>query len=98
MRGACRKSPLSAAATTAEIADVIITQGIPALSASTGIFGVVEGDDLHFVRTIGYRDVFPERLGLDAPWPITQAVRRKRMIELRDVSERRSAYHVPEEI
>lgn len=89
---------LSAAATTAEIADVIITQGIPALSASTGIFGVVEGDDLHFVRTNGYRDVFPERLGVDAPWPITQAVRRKRMIELRDVGERRSAYDVPEEI
>jgi GAF domain-containing protein len=89
---------LSAAATTADIADVIVNQGIPALSASTGIFGVLEDDELHFVRTIGYGAIFPERLGLDAPWPIVEAARRKRMVELRDVSERRSAYGVPEEI
>jgi PAS domain S-box-containing protein len=90
---------LSAAATTAEIADVIVNQGIPVLSASTGIFGVLEGaDELHFVRSIGYGGVFPERLRLDEPWPITQAVRRKEVIELRDVAERRSAYAVPETI
>lgn len=90
---------LSAAATTAEIADVIVNQGIPALSASTGIFGVLDSaDELHFVRSIGYRDVFPERLSLDEPWPITEAVRRKQMIELRDVAERRTVYDVPEEV
>jgi hypothetical protein len=34
---------LSAAATTEQIADVIIEQGIPALAASTGVLGVLEG-------------------------------------------------------
>jgi len=89
---------LSAAATTVDIADVIVNQGIPALGASTGIFAVLEGGDLHFVRSVGYGEVFPERLPVDAPWPIAEAVRRRRVVELRDVSERRSAYDVPEEV
>ena len=51
---------LAAAATTAEIADVIISQGIPALSARTGILGVLERpDELRFVASVGYGDVFP---------------------------------------
>jgi PAS domain S-box-containing protein len=90
---------LSAAATTQEIAEVIIEQGIPALSASTGILAILEEPDvLRFVRTIGYGDVFPERLGLDEPWPITQAVRTRRLVELRDLPERRARFDVPERI
>ncbi len=90
---------LAAAATTAEIADVIINQGIPALSATTGILGVLDGaDELRFVRSIGYGDVFPDSLSLDAPWPITAAVRERTLIELRDVPERRVQYAVPEHV
>jgi serine phosphatase RsbU (regulator of sigma subunit) len=90
---------LAAAATTAEIADVIIGEGIPALSARTGILGVLERpDELRFVASIGYGDVFPERLKVDAPWPIAAAVRTRSIIELRDVPERRAAYAVPEEV
>ncbi len=90
---------LAAAATTAEIADVIISQGIPALSARTGILGVLERpNELHFVASVGYGDVFPERLKLDEPWPITAAVRTRSLIELRDLPERRAAYAVPEPV
>ena len=90
---------LAAAATVSEIADVIITQGIPALSAQTGVLGVVEEpDELHFLRSVGYGGVFPERLGLDEPWPITTAVRTQRMVELRDLGERRASYSVPERV
>jgi serine phosphatase RsbU (regulator of sigma subunit) len=90
---------LAAAATTAEIADVIISQGIPALSARTGILGVLERpDELRFVASVGYGDVFPERLKLDEPWPIAAAVRTRGIIELRDLPERRAAYAVPEAV
>jgi len=90
---------LAAAATTSEIADVIITQGIPALSARTGVLGVLEEpSQLRFLRSVGYGDVFPERLGLDEPWPIAAAVRTRTMVELRDVLERRAEYAVPERV
>jgi len=90
---------LAAAATTSEIADVVITQGIPALSARTGVLGVLEEqDELRFLRSVGYGDVFPERLSLDEPWPITAAVRTRTMVELRDVVERRAEYAVPERV
>ena len=90
---------LSAAATVGEIADVVIDQGIPALSASTGILGVVEPPDgLRFVRSVGYGDVFPDRLRLSDPWPITDAIRQRRVIELRDVPDRRAVYDVPERV
>jgi serine phosphatase RsbU (regulator of sigma subunit)/anti-sigma regulatory factor (Ser/Thr protein kinase) len=90
---------LAAAATTSEIADVIITHGIPALSARTGVLGVLEDpEELRFLRSVGYGDVFPERLGLDEPWPITAAIRTRSVIELRDVVERRAAYAVPERV
>src|SRR5262245_36513312 len=81
------------------MADVIIGQGIPALSARTGILGVLERpDELRFVASIGYGDVFPERLKLDEPWPIAAAVRTRSIIELRDLPERRAAYSVPEAV
>jgi serine phosphatase RsbU (regulator of sigma subunit) len=90
---------LAAAATTAEIADVIIGQGIPALSARTGILGVLERpDELRFVASVGYGDVFPERLKIDEPWPIAAAVRTRSIIELRDLPERRAAYAVPDAV
>jgi serine phosphatase RsbU (regulator of sigma subunit)/anti-sigma regulatory factor (Ser/Thr protein kinase) len=90
---------LAAAATTSEIADVVITHGIPALSARTGILGVLEEqDELRFLRSVGYGDVFPERLSLDEPWPITAAVRTRTIVELRDVVERRAEYAVPERV
>jgi GAF domain-containing protein/anti-sigma regulatory factor (Ser/Thr protein kinase) len=90
---------LAAAATTAEIADVIINHGIPALAARTGILGVLErSDELRFIRSVGYGEVFPERLSLDEPWPIAAAVRTKQLIELRDLPERRAAYAVPEAV
>ena len=90
---------LAAAATVGEIADVVIDQGIPALSASTGILGVVEPPDgLRFVRSVGYGDVFPTRLRLSDPWPITDAIRQRRVIELRDVPDRRAVYSVPEQV
>src|SRR5215510_6666364 len=90
---------LAAAATVSEIADVIVTQGIPALAAQTGVLGVLdEPDELRFVRSVGYGGVFPERLALDDPWPITTAVRTRTLVELRDVDERRAGYTVPERI
>src|SRR5262245_47029099 len=90
---------LAAAATTSEIADVVITQGIPALSARTGVLGVLEEpDELRFLRSVGYGDVFPDRLSLDEPWPITAAVRTRTLVELRDVGERRAEYAVPERV
>lgn len=90
---------LAAAATSAEIADVIFTLGMPALDARTCILGVLDSpDELRFVRTFGYGGVFPDRLKLDEPWPITTAVRTRSLIELRDLSQRRAAYDVPERI
>src|SRR5262249_48940686 len=90
---------LAAAATTAGMAGVIVDQGMPILDARTGIFGVLDDpDQLHFVRSTGYGDVFPERLSLNEPRPITWAVRRQKLIELRDVDQRRAAYVVPERI
>jgi serine phosphatase RsbU (regulator of sigma subunit)/transcriptional regulator with GAF, ATPase, and Fis domain/anti-sigma regulatory factor (Ser/Thr protein kinase) len=90
---------LSAAATTEQIADVIINHGIPALAATTGVLGVLETPgELRFVRSTGYGDVFPERLGLDAPWPITAALRNREMIQLRDVEDRRADFSVPERV
>jgi PAS domain S-box-containing protein len=90
---------LAAAATTAEIADVIIDHGIPALSATTGLLGVLEGADrLSFVRSVGYGEVFPRELALAEPWPITDCVRERRIIELRDIQARRAAYSVPQAI
>src|SRR4029079_9505311 len=81
---------LAAAATSAEIADVIIEHGMPALGASTAILAVVEEPgELRFLRTEGYGDVFPDTLPLDAPWPVTAAVRGRELIELDDVGERR---------
>jgi serine phosphatase RsbU (regulator of sigma subunit)/anti-sigma regulatory factor (Ser/Thr protein kinase)/transcriptional regulator with GAF, ATPase, and Fis domain len=90
---------LSAAATTEQIADVIIDHGIPALAATTGILCVMEtADELRFVRSTGYGEVFPDRLGIDAPWPIAAAVRTRETIELRDVEDRRAAFSVPEHV
>jgi serine phosphatase RsbU (regulator of sigma subunit)/anti-sigma regulatory factor (Ser/Thr protein kinase) len=89
---------LSAAATTEEIAAVIIEQGMPALGATTGILGVLDGDGLRFVRTTGYSQAFPERLALSEPWPITECVRQLQIVELRDVGERRAGYSVPERV
>src|SRR6185436_15263566 len=57
---------LSAAATVGEIADVVIEQGIPALSASTGILGVVEPPD-------GLRDVPDRRAVYDVPERVWEA-------------------------
>ena len=90
---------LAAAATSAEIADVIIEHGMPALGATTAILGVVEeAGELRFLRIEGYGGVFPERLSLDAPWPVAAAVRTRELVELRDVGERRVAYSVPEQV
>lgn len=55
-------------------------------------------DELEFVRSVGYEGVFPERLALAEPWPITQAVVRQELVELRDVDERRVEFRVPEEV
>jgi len=90
---------LAAAATSAEIADVIIEHGMPALGATTAILGVVEEPgELRFLRLEGYGDVFPERLSLDAPWPVAAAAREQELIELGDVGERRVGYAVPEQV
>jgi serine phosphatase RsbU (regulator of sigma subunit)/anti-sigma regulatory factor (Ser/Thr protein kinase) len=89
---------LSAAATIEAIADVIIEQGMPAIGATTGILGVLDGDELRFLRTTGYSDAFPERLALADPWPITEAVRLRENVELPDVGARRIGYSVPERI
>src|SRR4029079_795373 len=90
---------LAAAATSAEIADVIIEHGMPALGASTAILAVVEEPgELRFLRTEGYGDVFPDTLPLDAPWPVTAAVRGRELIELDDVGERRAGCAVRERV
>src|SRR5262249_58807507 len=65
---------LAAAATTAEIADVIVDQGMPSRDARTGVFGGPGGPDKrHFVRTTGYCGVVHRRVATDGPrsttWP-----------------------------
>ena len=78
---------------------MIIEHGMPALGATTAILAVVEEPgELRFLRSEGYGDVFPERLPLDAPWPVTAAVRGRELIELDDIGERRVGYAVPERI
>ncbi len=90
---------LAGAATTDDIAEVIISEGMPALAARTGVLGILdEPGELRFVRSVGYGNLFPERLSVDEPWPITAAVRERRLIQLRDVSERRAKYSVPDPI
>jgi serine phosphatase RsbU (regulator of sigma subunit) len=90
---------LSAAATREEVVDAVIDVAIPALDARTGVFGVVEESELAVVRSAGYEAApFPERLDLDDPWPIADAVRRKTIVELETVADRQAAYGVPDEV
>ena len=85
-------SALSAAHTIPEIAHVIFRDGVPAIGADAGAFGVLDatGRHLRIIDMQGYEER-PERLYsvlISAPLPLTEAVREGRPVVCRSRAER----------
>ncbi|HEU4451521.1 MAG TPA: GAF domain-containing protein, partial [Longimicrobium sp.] len=88
---------LSEARTPAEVADVVIREGLSSLGAVAGwlVELTPEGDALEALRTRGYPDEVVERFrrfALDAPIPLADAVRAGEPVYLESVEERDRRY------
>ncbi|MEP6488524.1 PAS domain S-box protein [Microcoleus vaginatus GB2-A3] len=70
---------LSESLTAAQVAHVIIEQGMSALGASSGLVAVLnqDGSELEIIQAIGYEHVgkFHRSFSIHAPYPLAEAVR-----------------------
>ncbi|HVS38683.1 MAG TPA: ATP-binding protein [Gemmataceae bacterium] len=88
---------LSHAVTSAQVADVIVAQGMAALDACTGVLAVLNEGRAVFecLRMVGYPPEMVEAyrtFPADGPWPIAEAVREGRPILLENLTQRKERY------
>lgn len=93
---------LSQALTAGEVADAVMAQGLPAVGAAAGSLTMLAPDraSLALIRSVGYPEemlIGWKELALDAPIPISDAVRTGEMVLIESAGEFRRRYpSVPE--
>jgi K+-sensing histidine kinase KdpD len=88
---------LSAELTAPEASDAVLREGISALGAGKGVITLLDpgGETLRLVAAVGYDQTGWDRFArfpVDAPYPVSEAVRLREPITLADSSELRSRY------
>src|SRR5919199_1073723 len=87
---------LSESLTSAQVAQVIIEQGMSALGASCGLVAVLNQDasELEIIQSIGYEHVgeFLRSFSIHAPFPLAEAVRTGQPIWLETLENRIARY------
>ncbi|AFZ06993.1 multi-sensor hybrid histidine kinase [Oscillatoria nigro-viridis PCC 7112] len=87
---------LSESLTSAQVAQVIIEQGMSALGASCGLVAVLNQDasELEIIQAIGYEHVgeFPRSFSIHAPYPLAEAVRTGQPAWLETIENRIARY------
>ncbi|HET7489496.1 MAG TPA: SpoIIE family protein phosphatase [Acidimicrobiales bacterium] len=87
---------LAEARTAEEVADVVVAQGVAALDARSGaLFLLREGERMETVRHVGYDLDVMERyrsFSLEAPLPVSEALRTRQLVVLRSLEERDERY------
>src|ERR687886_104173 len=87
---------LSESLTTAQVAQVIIEQGMSALGASCGLVAVLNQDasELEIIQSIGYEHVgeFLRSFSIHAPYPLAEAVRSGQPAWLETIETRIARY------
>jgi len=87
---------LSESLTSAQVAQVIIAQGMSALGASCGLVAVLNQDasELEIIQAIGYEHLadFQRSFSIHAPFPLAEAVRTGQPIWLETIENRIARY------
>jgi PAS domain S-box-containing protein len=87
---------LSESLTSAQVAQVIIEQGMSALGGSCGLVAVLNRDasELEIIQAIGYEHVgeFLRSFSIDAPYPLAEAVRTGQPVWLETMENRIARY------
>lgn len=87
---------LSESLTSAQVAQVIIEQGMSALGASCGLVAVLnqEASELEIIQAIGYEHVgeFQRSFSIHAPYPLAEAVRTGQPVWLETIENRIARY------
>jgi signal transduction histidine kinase/transcriptional regulator with GAF, ATPase, and Fis domain len=88
---------LSAELTASEAADAVLREGISALGAGKGVIALVDpgGETLRLVAAVGYDQAGWDRFAhfpVDAPYPVSEAVRLREPITIADGDELRTRY------
>ncbi|MEG4576486.1 PAS domain S-box protein [Microcoleus sp. N3A4] len=87
---------LSESLTSAQVAQVIVQQGMSALGASCGLVAVLNKDasELEIIQAIGYEHVgeFQRSFSIHAPYPLAQAVRTGQPVWLETIENRIARY------
>ncbi len=88
---------LSHAVTSAQVADVLVAEGMAALDACVGVLAVLNENRTQFdcLRTVGYPPELMEKyrtFPADGDWPIAVAVREGRPLILENLAQRKERY------
>ncbi|MEG5172592.1 PAS domain S-box protein [Microcoleus sp. B3-D7] len=87
---------LSESLTSAQVAQVIIEQGMSALGASSGLVAVLNQDasELEIIQAIGYEHVgeFQRSFSIHAPYPLAEAVRSGQPVWVETMENRIARY------
>ncbi|MBD1936989.1 PAS domain S-box protein [Microcoleus sp. FACHB-68] len=87
---------LSESLTSAQVAQVIIEQGMSALGASCGLVAVLNQDasELEIIQGIGYEHVgeFQRSFSIHAPFPLAEAVRTGQPVWVETIEDRIARY------
>ncbi|MDP8964808.1 MAG: PAS domain S-box protein, partial [Cyanobacteriota bacterium] len=87
---------LSESLTSAQVAQVIIEQGMSALGASCGLVAVLNPDasELEIIQAIGYEHVgdFQHSFSIHAPYPLAEAVRTGQPVWVETIENRIASY------
>jgi PAS domain S-box-containing protein len=87
---------LSESLTSAQVAEVIIEQGMSALGASSGLVAVLNQDasELEIIQAIGYEHVgdFLRSFSIHAPYPLAEAVRTGQPVWVETIENRIARY------
>lgn len=87
---------LSESLTSAQVAQVIIEQGMSALGASCGLVAVLnqEASELEIIKAIGYEHVgeFQRSFSIHAPYPLAEAVRTGQPVWVETIENRIARY------
>ncbi|MEG4145598.1 PAS domain S-box protein [Microcoleus sp. Pol12B5] len=87
---------LSESLTSAQVAQVIIEQGMSALGASSGLVAVLNQDasELEIIQAIGYEHIgeFQRSFSIHAPYPLAEAVRSGQPVWVETIENRIARY------
>src|SRR5262249_9155107 len=86
---------LATAATPREVGEAIFARGLALLKAAAGVIVVRDGDQVHVAASMGMSEPGDARhraMRLDAPLPITEAIRTGRSVWLRSPEEAKARF------